>query len=171
MKIGPASMSATEALSTGRRVGAWIVDFMVVVVVGVVLAIVTYQRLVGLFSSVPGLVYDSVWAMVAGQGDLTDTSARFGRSVWRSAVLYVQEAFFALVLITFAYQFAGLAVLKGRTVGNVLFDVRVLPIKRSALGFRKAAIRAFMMTLTDIGLFATACCLLVQGWVVFAVMC
>lgn len=74
-----------------------------------------------------------------------DWGKAFGWDVVHEVLVYIIEAFVALILITFAYQFASLA-WKGRTVGIV---IRVCPMTESPNGLSKwdSARRAFGSTM------------------------
>ncbi|WP_280679297.1 RDD family protein [Kitasatospora sp. MAA19] len=108
--------------------------------------------------------------VLTSHGRPLGTAEQFGTSLWDSAVLDVQEAFAALALATFAYQFMAL-VLTNRTLGELLLGLRVSGVEPGRLGRRRAAIRATVTTLADVGCFAVACCALVGGSVAFSVLC
>lgn len=148
-----------------RRFLAWLVDFAVVVAVAVGLGFLTYHRVAALVKDVPGLAERGVWEIVTSRGDVLEATADLGRSVWGSIVLAVQQAFGLLVLFTFLYHFLCLAY-TGRTLGKLVVDLRVEPRVRG-----RAARRAAVTTLADVGLFAVACCLLVDGRFALSVLC
>ncbi|MCZ4124205.1 RDD family protein [Streptomyces sp. H39-S7] len=68
------------------------------------------------------------------------------------------------------YQFTALA-LTNRTLGKLLLGLRVSGVEPGRLGRRRAAIRAGVTTLADVGCFAVACCVLVGGSFAFSVLC
>jgi hypothetical protein len=154
----------------GRRLSAWLVDFALVITAAVLLGFLTAQRISALTTDVTGLAGTGVWHIVTSHGDLGGTAGRMGSSVWSSVVLYVWEAFAALVVLTFAYQFAALA-LTHRTLGKLLLGLRVSGLRPGRLGYRRAAVRAAVTTVADVGCFAVACCALVGGDLVFSVLC
>jgi hypothetical protein len=156
--------------ATSRRMLAWLLDFALVVVVAVLLGILTFHRIGGLITDVPELASLGAWQFLTSGGHLLDVADQLRVSLWDSAVLYVQEAFVALVLSTFAYQFTTLA-LTNRTLGKLLFGLRVCGVEPGRLVRRRAAIRAAVTTLADVGCFAVACCALVGGSFAVSVLC
>ena len=175
------SMGASAVSGTGvagvprtpgkrRRLLAWLVDFTLVVTVAVLLAVLTADRIGALTADATGLAGRGAWEIVTSHGELAGTAEDLGTSVWSSAVRDVQEAFAALVLATFAYQFLTLA-LTGRTLGKLLLGLRVSGAAPGRLGRRPAAIRAAVTTAADVGCFAVACCVLVDGSLVLSVLC
>lgn len=149
---------------------AGLVDFALVVTVGVLLGFLTFHRIGALTTGVPGLTGRGAWQILTSHGRPLGTAEHFGVSLWDSTVLDVQEAFAALVLATFAYQFTAL-VLTNRTLGKLLLGLRVSGVEPGRLGARRAAIRAAVTTLADVGGFAVACCALVGGSVAVSVLC
>ncbi|MDQ0789977.1 RDD family protein [Streptomyces sp. B3I8] len=175
------SMGASAALGTGvaevprppgkrRRVLAWLVDFTLVVTVAVLLAALTADRIGALTTDATGPAGRGAWEIVTSHGELAGTAGDFGTSIWSSVVRDVQEAFAALVLATFVYQFLTLA-LTGRTLGKLLLGLRVSGTAPGRLGRRRAAVRAAVTTAADVGCFAVACCVLVDGSLVLSVLC
>ncbi|MGC8918214.1 RDD family protein [Streptomyces sp. PG2] len=167
---GDESPGAPRPPGKGRRLAAWLVDFALVITAAVLLGFLTAQRISALTTDVTGLAGSGVWHIVTSHGDLGGTAGRMGTSVWSSVVLYVREAFAALVVLTFAYQFAALA-LTHRTLGKLLLGLRVSGLRPGRLGYRRAAVRAAVTTVADVGCFAVACCALVGGDLVFSVLC
>ena len=168
--LRPAPEATAGPPLAGRRFLAWLVDFGIVVAVGALLAVGTYDRISTLLSNVPALAGRSAWTLLSSHGDLVGGGLGAGMSLWHSAVLDVQEAFAGLVLFAFGYQFATLS-WRGRTAGKALLDLRVGPAGPAALGWRSAAVRAAVSTVVDVGLYAVACCLLLRGSFVAAVLC
>ncbi|XVQ08408.1 RDD family protein [Spirillospora sp. CA-255316] len=161
---------APAAVGPGRRTAAWGIDFALVVVLAVALGSWTWTRTTELITNVPALAQESAWQVLTSRGDVKGASVDFGLSLWNTATSYVVQAFAALVLIVFVYHFAALA-WKGRTVGKLVLDLRVQPHRRARLGKGQALLRAGAATLTDIGLYALACCLLLEGLFVLSVLC
>ncbi|TDT39963.1 RDD family protein [Streptomyces sp. BK208] len=153
-----------------RRITAWLIDFALVVAVAVLLGSFTFHRISAMITDTTELIGSSAWEVLTSGGHPLDATERVWDHVWGSAVSAVQQAFVALVLITFAYHFAAL-VLTNRTLGKLLTGLRVSPTGPGALGARRAAIRAGVSTLADVGCFAVACCVLVSGSVVLSVLC
>ncbi|MGW5783759.1 RDD family protein [Streptomyces sp. NPDC003757] len=154
----------------GRRIMAWLIDFALVVAVAVLLGSFTFHRISAMITDTTELIGSSAWEVLTSGGHPLDATERVWDHVWGSAVSAVQQAFVALVLITFAYHFAAL-VLTNRTLGKLLTGLRVSPTGPGALGARRAAIRAGVTTLADVGCFAVACCVLVSGSLVLSVLC
>ena len=160
---------APAAAGPGRRAAAWAIDFALVLLVAWALGSFTWTRITGLITDVPGLAERGVWYVVTSGGDVKGASASFGLSLWRSATSYVVQAFVILVVVVLLYHFIGLA-WKGRTVGKLALDLRVEAEPPAKLGKGKALLRATATTMSDVGLFALACCLLVKGFVLVSVL-
>ncbi|WP_051852911.1 RDD family protein [Streptomyces aureocirculatus] len=148
-----------------RRAGAWLIDFGLVVVAGWLLAVLTFNRIAALITDVPELVTKGSWHFVTSRGDAQGAADELVDSLWQDAVGYVQQGFLALVVLTFLYQWLTLH-FAGRTLGKALMGLRVTP--RSG---PRAALRAAVTTTADVGVYALACCMLVQGWVFLSVVC
>ncbi|MEO3753727.1 RDD family protein [Streptomyces sp. B6B3] len=150
--------------ATWRRGLAWLLDFSLVVAAAVGLGIFTFHRISAMVTDVPGLVGTGAWELLTSGGDPTGAGEDFGRSVWNSAIGAVQQAFGALVLATFLYQWLALA-FTGSTLGKALLGLRV--VTRGQEGGRlspgRAARRAAVTTVADVGVFSLACCLLLSG--------
>ncbi|MFF3331311.1 RDD family protein [Streptomyces sp. NPDC002888] len=143
---------------------AWLIDFALVLAAASVLAVFTFHRMSALFTDVPELATRSGFDLLTSRGDVLDASQRFGLSLWDKSVLYVEEAFGLLVLVTFLYQWASLA-FAGRTVGKALLGLKVTSYRG-----RRAALRAATTTTADIAVYALACVLLVEGHLVLSVL-
>ncbi|MBL1065958.1 RDD family protein [Streptomyces sp. 7-21] len=150
--------------SSWRRGLAWLVDFSLVIAAAVLLGIVTFNRISGMVTDVPGLVETGVWEVVTSGGDIAGAGQEFGERLWNRAIRAVQQAFGALVILTFLYQWLALW-LTGTTAGKALLNLRV--VRRddgaSRLGRGRAAGRAAVTTAADVGVFSLACCLLLSG--------
>ncbi|MGW5426046.1 RDD family protein [Streptomyces sp. NPDC004059] len=140
-----------------RRALAWSIDFALIASAAALLAILTFHRVTALVTDVPELATRGGLDLVTSRGDVIGASAHLGLSVWDTVVLDVEEAFGALVVVTFLYQWACLTWL-GRTLGKGLLGLRVTPrLSRHAL--RRAAVT----TAADVAVYALACVLLVEG--------
>ncbi|TPQ17384.1 hypothetical protein FGD71_036790 [Streptomyces sporangiiformans] len=144
---------------------AWLIDFALVLTLATALAVFTFNRISALVTEVPDLATASGWEILTSRGDLVDASEDFGNSLWRKSVLYVEQAFGLLVLVTFLYQWAALALSK-RTLGKALVGLKVTECPPG-----RAAVRAAVTTTADVGLYALACCLLVEGMFVLSFLC
>ncbi|WKX73057.1 RDD family protein [Streptomyces sp. XD-27] len=147
-----------------RRAAAWFIDFALVVAAASALAVLTFHRISGLVTDVPELASRGAFDLLTSRGDVVDASEKLGLSLWDKAVLYVEQAFGALVIATFLYQWGCLA-LVGRTVGKALLGLKVAPSTA-----RRAALRAAVTTIADVAVYAVACVLLVEGHVVLSVL-
>ncbi|MFD9905055.1 RDD family protein [Streptomyces sp. NPDC059063] len=148
-----------------RRVGAWLIDFALVVAAASGLAVLTFHRVSALLTDVPELAARGGWEFVRSGGDARGAGQDLVDSLWQDSVGYVQQAFAALVVLTFLYQWATLR-FAGRTLGKALMGLRVTPHTSS-----RAAVRAAVTTAADVAVYAVACCLLVQGRIVLSVLC
>lgn len=160
--------------AVGRRAIAWCVDFGLMTAVAGGLGAVTYQRILSPLSGVKAS--SGVWAAVSSGGDIAGVAADSGSALWWIIVGLVIQAFAALVLVQLVYQAVALS-WTGRTLGKVLVDIRVVPAVPvpgpvpGGLPRGRAFRRAVVTTLTDTGLFAVACCLLVIGEFALFVAC
>ncbi|WP_433734095.1 RDD family protein [Nocardia sp. CA-129566] len=148
----------------GRRAAAWAIDFALIVGVAVLLGSVTHYRIADYLSSWSDLGQTGVWDVIGSNGDWGGAGKAFGWDVVHEVLVYIIEAFVALIVITFAYQFACLT-WKGRTVGKVVMDIHVCPVTKSTGGLSKwvSARRAFGSTMTDVGMYSLACIALLAG--------
>ncbi|MGW2487653.1 RDD family protein [Streptomyces sp. NPDC001606] len=144
-------------MPTLRRVAAWFIDFALVLAAASLLALLTFHRITALVTDVPELATKGGLDLLASRGDVIGASEHLGLSLWDKVVLDVEEAFGALVLVTFLYQWACLRWL-GRTLGKGLLGLCVTP-RLSRHTLRRAAVT----TAADIAVFALACVLLVEG--------
>lgn len=147
-----------------RRIAAWAVDFGLILCVAVLLGSVTHYRIADYLSSWPGLAEEGGWNLFRANGDWGGAGKAFGWDVFGEVLLLVAEAFVALVLIVFVYQFAALA-WKGRTLGKFLLDIRVhsLADPQGVLSKWQSARRAVASTIVDVGLYSAACIALLAG--------
>ncbi|QHA04234.1 hypothetical protein GQF42_13885 [Streptomyces broussonetiae] len=142
---------------TLRRITAWFIDFALVIGAASLLAVLTFHRVTVLVTDVPSLAAKGGLELLTSRGDVVGASEHLGLSLWNSVVLDVEEAFGALVIATFLYQWACLTLL-GRTLGKGLLGLRVTPrLSRHAL--RRAAVT----TAADVAVYALACMLLIEG--------
>lgn len=156
----------------GRRLLAWLVDFAAVVVVAVLLGVLTFHRISGEVTGL-GLAGQSVWHVLGSHGDLPGAAEDIGLTLWNRAVNDVEQAFAVLTVFAFGYQFVTLLLLR-RTVGKALLGLRVVPKGPGVpgpLGRRRAAVRAAVTAVADVGCYALACCLLLEGDFLLAWSC
>ncbi|MFI6046913.1 RDD family protein [Nocardia sp. NPDC051321] len=153
-----------DSAPAGRRIAAWAIDFALILGAAALLGSVTHYRIADYLSGWPGLAESGGWDLFRANGDWGGAGKAFGWDVFGEILLLIAEAFVALVLMVFAYQFASLA-WKGRTLGKFLLDIRVhsLTDPHGALGKWQSARRAFASTLLDVGLYAGACIALLAG--------
>ncbi|GHI08282.1 hypothetical protein AQI88_05925 [Streptomyces cellostaticus] len=147
-----------------RRAAAWFIDFALVVTAAWLLAVFTFHRITALVTDVPELATRGGFDLLTSRGDVVGAGETLGLSLWDKAVLDVEEAFGALVVVTFLYQWACLALL-GRTLGKGLLGLRVTP-RRS----RHTVRRAVVTTAADVAVYALACVLLIEGHFVLSVV-
>ena len=144
-------------MPTTRRAMAWFIDFGLVVALASLLAVLTFNRISALVTDVPELAARGGLDLLTSRGDVHGASGDDGQSLWNKSVLYVEQAFGLLIVVTFLYQWACLA-LAGRTVGKALTGLRITPRGRGA-----AARRAAVTTAADVAVYAVACVLLIEG--------
>lgn len=144
-------------MPTFRRAVAWFIDFALVVALASVLAVLTFNRISALVTDVPELAARGGFDLLTSRGDVVDASEDLGLSLWNKSVLYVEQAFGLLVVVTFLYQWACLALI-GRTLGKGLTGLRITP-----RGTGAAARRAAVTTAADVAVYAVACVLLIEG--------
>ncbi|MGW2331116.1 RDD family protein [Streptomyces sp. NPDC001700] len=154
-----------------RRLCAWALDFAVSVAVAVLLGWLTFQRISAEVPDMTSLAGTSAWEVITSDGDVAGVGRDVGESLWRSSMSAVQQAFAALVVFTFVYHFVSLAVMS-RTPGQALAALCV--VRRGGggrPGRARAAVRAAVTTVVDVGWYALACCLLVGGEIALSVLC
>ncbi|MEU6216229.1 RDD family protein [Streptomyces sp. NPDC047022] len=157
-------------MPTLRRAVAWFIDFALVVVAASALAVFTSHRIAALFTDVPGLATRGGLDLLTSRGDVIHASEGLGLSLWHKTVLYVEEGFGLLVLVTFLYQWSSLA-LAGRTLGKALTGLKVTGLKAAGpAAARRTAVRAAVTTTADVAVYALACVLLVEGEFVLSVL-
>ncbi|MGA5272633.1 RDD family protein [Streptomyces cellulosae] len=110
-------------MSAFRRATAWLIDFTLVAALASLLAVLTFHRMSALVTDVPELAARGGFDLLTSRGDVLDASAGLGTSLWDRSVGYVQQAFGLLVVASFLYQWACLA-LAGRTVGKGLTGLK-----------------------------------------------
>lgn len=147
-----------------RRVLAWFIDFALVLALASALAVLTFNRISALVTDVPELAARSGFDLLTSRGDVVDASENLGLSLWNKSVLYVEQAFGLLIVATFLYQWACLA-LAGRTIGKALTGLKITPRLPG-----RAAVRAAVTTATDVAVYAVACVLLVEGQIALSVL-
>ena len=158
-----------------RRVLAWFIDFALVLAAASALAVLTLHRISVLFTDVPALATKGGLDLLTSRGDVIHASEGLGLSLWHKTVLYVEQGFGLLVLATFLYQWASLA-LAGRTLGKAVTGLKVtpwgFPERSRELGgaARRAALRAAVTTTADVAVYALACVLLVEGSFMLSVL-
>jgi hypothetical protein len=157
-------MIGGSSVLTVRRALAWSVDFALVLTAAWLLAALTFHRITALVTDVPELAARGGFDLLTSRGDVLDASETVGLSLWNEAVLDVEEAFGALVLAAFLYQWACLALL-GRTLGKGLLGLRVTP-RLSCRALRRAAVT----TAADVAVYALACVLLIEGRFLLSVL-
>ncbi len=165
--------TALDAAPPGRRLLAWAADFALTLALAVLLGVWAYHRVQSIVLDIPGVVADvgGIDVVLSG-GDIDGVAADAGIALWRDAVFEVRTTFAALVLIVFVYHLVAV-MWKGRTVGKTLLDLQVRPrgpAPDARVGWWRGARRAAATTVTDIGLFALACCLLLGGEVRLSVL-
>ncbi|WP_324783813.1 RDD family protein [Streptomyces sp. H51] len=143
---------------------AWLIDFALVLAAATGLGVLTFNRISALVADVPGLATRGGFDLLTARGDVVGASEALGLSLWGKTVLYVEEAFGLLVLVTFLYQWGCLA-LAGRTVGKGLLGLKVTPCVP-----RRAALRAAVTTAADVAVYAVACVLLIEGQFLLSVL-
>ncbi|MGP3967166.1 RDD family protein [Streptomyces sp. 6N223] len=154
--------TAARRPAAWRRGLAWLVDFSLVLAAAVGLGIFTFNRISAMVTDVPGLVEKGAWQVITSGGDLEGAGEDFGRAVWNDAIGAVQQGFALLVLATFLYQWLALA-FTGTTLGKASLGLRVVARDGGRLGRGRAARRAAVTTIADVGVFSLACCLLLSG--------
>ena len=182
--------------SPGRRALGWLIDALVTAGLAIAIGTATYTRLQSLLTG--GLLWRFVRStaeLLFFGGGVAHAAEQFGWSVWDSAILDVEEAFAALVVAEFVYHFTALA-WKGRTLGKAVAAVRVQPLpgtvplpitptagqnvmarlwasikEGSGLGKGRSARRAAITAITNSGLYAVACILLLEGQPIVGVLC
>ncbi|MFC1404019.1 RDD family protein [Streptacidiphilus jeojiense] len=162
-----------RAVSRWRRGLAWLVDFCLAVGLAALLASLTFHRISVLVTDVPslaGAVGTGSWQVLSSHGHTLTAATGSGLELWHDVERDVQEAFLALALGFFLYQFL-MTALAGRTLGMALLGLRVSRRDGERLRRGQSARRAAVATTADLGLYSIACCLLVSGDFTFSLVC
>ncbi|MBH0777876.1 RDD family protein [Nocardia bovistercoris] len=155
---------AVTETTAGRRVAAWAVDFALVLGCAALLGSLTHYRIADYLSGWVELGGTGAWEVIRSNGDWGGAGKTFGMDVVNSVLMLIIQAFVALIVATFLYQFVGFA-WKGATFGRFLLDLEVRAVAGDdgRLGRARAARRALAGTMTDVGLYSFACIALLAG--------
>jgi uncharacterized RDD family membrane protein YckC len=156
----------TNRAPRGRRAAAWLIDFVVLVAAGIGLTVVNYFRIGSLLAGVSGYVHAGFWSVLSSHGQLIQRGLQIGAAeaaaTWDTIVQYVVEEFVLLALVAFAYEFLTTR-LTGRSIGKALLDLRVVSKVGGKVTGQQAAVRSLVSMITDVGLYAVACWVLIRG--------
>jgi hypothetical protein len=154
-----------------RRAAAWAIDFGVIVTVGLLVAWMTYERIVGyLQTTVVWHTGFSVYHLIRSGGSVTGAAGSSVSQAWDHTLLIIAEGILLTVLAQFLYQFAALA-WKGRTAGKAALGLQVWGHGVPRLGKRRAALRAAATTAAETLVYGLALILLVSWNLALAVVC
>ncbi|WP_053727502.1 RDD family protein [Streptomyces sp. WM6378] len=160
----PDLLPPQNRIAVARRAAAWSIDFALVLVAAYAVGVHTVHRITGAWDNAPELGL-SGWQIITGDGSAIGKAGHVATALWHQVVTAVIQGFFVLACTTFLYHWSTLA-LAGRTLGKAVVGLRITPRTPA-----RAAARALVTTIADVGCFSFACCLLVSGhlvWSVFA---
>ncbi|WP_438297383.1 RDD family protein [Streptomyces sp. HUAS TT7] len=160
----PDPLTPQDRPAIARRAIAWSVDFALILVAAYAIGVYTAHQITDVWSNAPEIGLSS-WQIITGDGSAISKAGQIATSLWDQVVTAVIQGFLLLAATTFVYHWSTLAV-TGRTVGKALVGLRITPRTPA-----RAAARAAVTTIADVGCFSFACCLLISGhpvWSVFA---
>ncbi|MFI6055341.1 RDD family protein [Streptomyces violascens] len=160
----PDPLPRQNGIAVARRAAAWSVDFALVLVAAYAIGVHTVHQITDVWDNAPELGLSS-WQIITGDGSAIDKAGHVAASLWQQVVTAVIQGFLILACTTFLYHWSTLA-FAGRTLGKAAVGLRITPRTPA-----RAAARALVTTIADVGGFSFACCLLVSGhlvWSVFA---
>ncbi|SEG59182.1 RDD family protein [Thermomonospora echinospora] len=159
-----------------RRFAAWALDGAVVFGLFLLIGGFSYARIADhLRAESTQMAALGPWDIVSSHGDVTGLARGAATDAWNGTVSIVVQGFVLLVLAQLVYQFTALA-WRGRTLGKAVAGLQVRPLPERAAGavrLRKgqALRRATVTTLSESGLYAVACVLLLLGEFLLAFAC
>ncbi|MFD9635258.1 RDD family protein [Streptomyces violascens] len=159
----PDLLTAQGRPAVARRAIAWSVDFALVLAAAYAIGVYTVHQITDVWDNAPGIGLSS-WQIVTGDGSAIEKAGRIATSLWDQVISAVIQGFLLLAAATFLYHWSTLT-FAGRTLGKALVGIRVTPRTPG-----RAAARALVTTIADVGCFAFACCLLVSGHLVWSVI-
>lgn len=162
LAVDDPSVSAPLPASIQRRLGGWIIDYVIVMVPGLALVILA---LAGLVHALPGYLgavgADVGWShlvrLIVGHGREVDSLKAAALDEWTAFARPLIGALLAVPLIQFVYQ-ATLLSWPGRTIGKIVADMRVDAARTQAAPrrLRQALRRALSTTVVETGLVGVA---------------
>jgi uncharacterized RDD family membrane protein YckC len=157
----------------GRRLLGWFVDYLIVMVPGmIVVGLGTWSLVRGLPAYVGGVAADvgvsRLFSLVTHRGGGSGGVGAVASGAWLGLALPLIGALLAVPMLQFLYQ-ASLLAWRGRTVGKIVADTRVGP---AVVGVppRFALKRALATTFTETGLVGFGLALAVYGEFTFGVL-
>jgi len=159
-----------------RRAAAWAIDFGLIVTVGVLIAWMTYERIVGYLQTTT--LWDtgiSAYHLITSGGSIAGVTEGVVSDAWDHTILLIAEGILLTVLAQFVYQFGALA-WKGRTPGKAALGLQVWShdasgTPRLGLGKARAALRAGATTAAETLVYGLALILLISWNLALAVLC
>jgi uncharacterized RDD family membrane protein YckC len=169
----PASPPAPKQASVGRRALGWLIDYLIVLVPGMILVGLGVSSLVhGLPNYVGGVAAEvgvsRLLGLITHRGAATGGIRAVASGEWLDLAMPLILALLAVPLLQFLYQVSLLA-WRGRTVGKLVADTRVGMADAGAYP-RFAVKRAFATTLIETGLVGIGLALAVYGEISFGVL-
>lgn len=146
-----------------RRIAARGVDVALLLLVFSVLATITVQGISDRFANVmPGRVFGAVTEVLLSGGDVGAAADDLGDAAWRMVVSRVQTSILILIGVHLAYETAA-NLWQGRTVGRMVFDLRLVGLSRPRVGVGQALVRALVTVVCTGGLYGLAWIALLHG--------
>lgn len=146
-----------------RRIAARAVDIALLLLVFSALATITVQGISDRFANVmPGRVFGAVTEVLLSGGDVGAAADDLGDAAWRMVVSRVQTSILILIGVHLAYETAA-NLWQGRTVGRMLFDLRLGGRDRPRVGIGQALVRALVTVVCTGGLYGLAWIALLHG--------
>ncbi|MFB9447208.1 RDD family protein [Dactylosporangium vinaceum] len=175
--VGPAPSALLPApprrAGLVRRAAGWGVDYCIVMVPGLLLVAYGVANLVRELPGYVGAVaagfgVSRLIGLITHRGAGGESVGGVAAGAWLGLALPLLLAILAVPLLQFVYQ-ASLLVWRGRTVGKMLADTKVVPVRAGAR-VAPAVGRAFATTLVETGLVGFGLALAVYGELVAGVL-
>jgi uncharacterized RDD family membrane protein YckC len=158
----PPAVPVPEA-GTWRRIAARAVDVALLLLVFSLLATVTVQGIGNRFADVvPSRVFGAIAEVLLSGGDVGAAAEDLGDSAWRMVVSRIQASILILIGVHLAYEVAA-NLWQGRTVGRMVFDLRLGGRDRPRVGVGQALVRALATVVCAGGLYGLAWIALLHG--------
>lgn len=151
--------SVSPALApAGKRITAWAVDFVVLLVAAGGIAWATYSLIIDSLRSITDMGSIGVSNFLSNHSDWVQLGTDAGMDVLRNVRFYAAGGLIAVLVVATVYYWLSTA-LTNRTLGMAVADVRLgrAVDPSSGPGWTHSLLWAALRAISDIGIFAAAC--------------